>query len=86
MATQTVLPIHTRIERTERLLRMLEQDVPLLEMRFAALSPAQGRSARKYAAQLTAITRAELEKLQAESALAEVFLWNPADPTPEAAD
>ncbi|MBS1851250.1 MAG: hypothetical protein JST79_10085 [Acidobacteria bacterium] len=86
MATQTPLPIHARIERTERLLRMLEQDVPLLEMRFASLPPEQGRSARKYAAQLTAITRAELEKLQAENALAEALLWNPADPTPEAAD
>jgi hypothetical protein len=86
MATYTVLPIHTRIERTERLLRMLEQDAPLLDTRFAGLPPERGQSARKYAAQLTALTRAELEKLQAEYDLVESLLWNPADPTPEAAD
>ncbi len=76
-----MLPIHTRIDRAERLLRMLEQDAPLLAIRVAELTPECQQSAKSYAAKLTAQARAELEKL-----LQEGSLWDSNDATPEAAD
>ena len=76
-----MLPIHVRINRAERLLRMLEQDAPLLAVRVAQLTPERQQSAQSYAANLTAHTRAELEKLRLE-----VSAWDSNDPTPEPAD
>jgi hypothetical protein len=76
-----MLSIHVRIDRAQRLLRMLEQDAPLLARRVAELPPEHQQSAKLYAAQLTAKARAELEKL-----LAEGSLWDHNDPTPQAAD
>ena len=58
-----MLSIHVRIDRAQRLLRMLEQDAPLLAIRVSELTPERQQSAKSYAAQLTAQARAELEKL-----------------------
>jgi hypothetical protein len=76
-----MLSIHAKIDRTQRLLRMLEEDAPLLAVRVAPLTPERQQSAKNYAAQLTAYARAELEKLMEEG----TFL-DPNDPTPQAAD
>jgi hypothetical protein len=61
-----MLSIETRIDRTQRLLRMLEQDAPLLAIRVAPLSPEQQQSAKSHAAELTAQARAELQRLLQE--------------------
>ena len=74
-----MLSIHARIDRAQRLVRMLEQDAPLLAIRVAPLTPEYQQSAKNYAAELTAQARAELEKL-----LAERSHWVPADSTPAA--
>src|SRR2546430_9973408 len=76
-----MLSIHVRINRAERLLRMLEQDAPMLAVRVAELTPERQQSAKSYAARLTAHAKAELEKLRLE-----VCAWDSNDPTPEAAD
>ena len=61
-----MLSIHARIDRVERLVRMLEEDAPLLAIRVAQLTPEYQQSAKSYAAKLTAQARAELEKLVQE--------------------
>lgn len=76
-----MLSIHTRIDRTQRLLRMLEEDAPLLAVRVAPLTVECQRTAKEYAAQLRARTREELEKL-----IEQVSLWDSNDRTPQAAD
>ena len=76
-----MLSIHVRIDRAQRLLRMLEQDAPLLARRVAELTPERQRSAKTYAAQVTAQARAELEKL-----LEEGSYWDYNDPSPHPAD
>lgn len=76
-----MLPLHAKIDRTQRLLRMLEEDAPLLAMRVAPLTAERQQSAKDFAAQLTAHTRAELQKL-----IEERLLWDSNDPTPQAAD
>ena len=76
-----MLSLHAKIDRTQRLLRMLEQDAPLLAVRVAPLTAERQQSAKEYAAQLTAHARAELEKLVEEG-----LLWDSNDPTPQAAD
>lgn len=76
-----MLPIDTRIHRAQRLLRMLEEDAPLLAARVAELTPERQQSAREYAAHLTATARAELDRLREYARV-----WDSNDPTPEAAD
>jgi hypothetical protein len=76
-----MLSIHAKIDRTQRLLRMLEEDAPLLAVRVAPLTAERQQSAKDYAAQLTAHARAELEKL-----LEQGSFWDANDPTPQAAD
>jgi hypothetical protein len=76
-----MLPIHVKIDRAQRLLRMLELDAPLLARRVAELTPEGQHSAKSYAAQLTAQARAELEKL-----LEEGSYWDSTDPNPHPAD
>jgi hypothetical protein len=61
-----MLSIETRIDRAQRLLRMLEEDAPLLAVRVAELSPEHQQSAKTHAALLTAHARAELERLHQE--------------------
>ena len=62
------LSIDLRIDRAERLLRMIEQDAPLLEMRVAPLSREHQESAKSHAQLLAEITRAEIQKLRREKA------------------
>ena len=76
-----MLSIHTRIDRTQRLLRMLEEDAPLLAVRVSQLTPERQQSAKAYAAQLAVHARAELERL-----INQRSFWDSNDPTPQAAD
>jgi hypothetical protein len=76
-----MISVHERIDRTQRLLRRLEEDAPLMAVRIAELTPEHQRSAKEHAARLTAQARAELEKLAAE-----ICFWDANDPTPQAAD
>jgi hypothetical protein len=76
-----MLSLDVRIDRAQRLLRMLEEDTPLLAHRFAELTPERQQSAKSYAAQLIAHTQAELEKLSREKTV-----WRAGDSTPQPAD
>jgi hypothetical protein len=76
-----MLSIHAKIDRTQRLLRRLEQDAPLLATRVAGLSPEHQKSAKDYAERLTAHARAELQRL-----IQEQPFWDYNDSTPQAAD
>jgi len=76
-----MLPIHARIDRAQRLLRMLEEDAPQLALRVRDLTPERQQSAMEYAARLTAQARSELLKLIQQSTY-----WDSNDPTPHAAD
>ncbi len=61
-----MLPIEVRIERAQRLVKMLEQDAPLLAVRVAELTPEYQQSAKSHAALITDCARAELQRLMAE--------------------
>ncbi|MBV9180106.1 MAG: hypothetical protein JO356_02240 [Acidobacteria bacterium] len=61
-----MLPIELRIDRARRLLRMIEQDRPLLAMRVAPLSLEQQNSVKSYAELLEVRTRAEIQRLLKE--------------------
>lgn len=76
-----MLSINARIDRAQRLVRMLEEDAPRLDIRVAPLAIEHQQSAKNYAAQLTAHVRAELEKLMREGSF-----WDANDVTPQAAD
>ena len=76
-----MLPINTRIDRAQRLVQMLENDVPLLAIRVAELTPERQQMAKRYAAELAACARAQLERLMDECAARDAN-----DPTPQAAD
>ena len=67
-----MLPIDLKIDRAQRLLRMLEQDAPLLEMRVAPLSRERQDAAKSHASMLAELTRAEIQKLRREKELARV--------------
>jgi hypothetical protein len=62
------LPIDLRIDRAQRLLRMIEEDAPLLAARVAPLSRERQQSAKSYAQELAMLTRAEIESLLQEKA------------------
>jgi hypothetical protein len=76
-----MLSIQVRIDRAQRLVRMLEGDAPRLALRVAELTPDYQRSAKTYAAQLTAHARAELENV-----LEDGSYWDSNDNTPHPAD
>lgn len=76
-----MLSIYEKIDRAQRLLQLLEDDVPLLDVRVAGLTPERQRAAREFAAQLTATTRAELDRLISQRAD-----YDPGISIPEAAD
>jgi hypothetical protein len=63
-----MLPIEVQIERAQRLVRMLEQDAPLLAIRVAELTPEHQKSAKSHAAMITECARAELQRLMGEFA------------------
>jgi hypothetical protein len=76
-----MLSIDAKIGRAQRLVRMLEEDAPLLAIRVAQLGREHQDSAKSYAAQLTAKARAELERLILEGSF-----WDASDASPQAAD
>jgi hypothetical protein len=76
-----MLSIQVRIDRAQRLLRMLEEDAPLLDRRIAELTPEYQLSAKNHAAQLAAHARQELERLQLEESS-----WISLQTAPQAAD
>ena len=76
-----MLPIELRIDRAERLLRMIEQDAPLLAVRVAPLSAERQESAKSYARGLAAHTRAEIKRLLEEKSFTEF-----SESSPHAAD
>jgi hypothetical protein len=76
-----MLSIYAKIDRAQRLLRMLEEDAPLLAIRVAQLGPEHQNSAKSYAALVTAKARAELERLIQEGSF-----WDTSDASPQAAD
>jgi hypothetical protein len=61
-----MLPIDLRIDRAQRLLRMIEEDAPLLNRRVAPLSNEHQRAARLHAERLAQITREEIKRLLEE--------------------
>ncbi|HET8824117.1 MAG TPA: hypothetical protein VFM77_03235 [Terriglobales bacterium] len=65
------LSIDQRITRAQRLLQMIEEDAPLLEMRVAPLSREHQESAKSHAMLLANLTRAEIKKLRKEKAKAD---------------
>lgn len=74
-----MLPIELRIDRAQRLLRMIEQDAPLLAVRVAPLSIERQHSAKSYAQELAMMTRDEIQRLLQEKGLAEAFEQHAAD-------
>ena len=66
-----MLPIELRIDRVRRLLRMLEEDAPLLALRLAPLSAEHQTCVKTYAEELAACTRAEIVRLMAEMTFTE---------------
>jgi hypothetical protein len=72
-----MLSIEVRIDRAQRLLRLLEGDAPRLAVRVAELTPERQRSAQSYAAALSAHTRAELERLLREKSTGDADLSLP---------
>jgi hypothetical protein len=76
-----MLSLHAKIDRTQRLLRMLEEDAPLLAARVAHLTPEYQQSAKRYAARLAEQARLELQTL-----LDQDSPWDHNDPTPQPAD
>lgn len=62
-----MLPLEVQIERAQRLVRMLEQDAPLLAIRVSELTPEYQQSAKSHAAMVTTCARAELQRLLEES-------------------
>jgi hypothetical protein len=66
LSEPAMLTIEHRIDRAQRLLRMIEDDAPLLAVRVAPLSPERQKSAKSYARELAAMTRAEIRKLMKE--------------------
>ena len=65
------LSIDQKITRAQRLLQMIEDDAPLLEMRVAPLSREHQESAKSHAMLLAELTRAEIKKLRKEKNKAE---------------
>ena len=75
-----MIPLDEKIERTQRLLRRLEEDQPLLAIRVAPLGREQQESAKKFATQLLVQTKAELERLlEKKSQDFDAFVPSPAD-------
>lgn len=72
-----MLTIHQKIDRTARLVRWLEEDAPLLEIRVASLTPESQQAAKEFASKLRASAGAELERLKQQSASLDANDRNP---------
>jgi hypothetical protein len=75
-----MLSIQAKIARAERVVRMLEEDAPLLALRIAPLPPEQQKSVKSYADRLRAHAREELETLVLQGSFLDF------DGSPQAAD
>ena len=73
-----MLTLEHRINRAQRLLRMMEEDAPLLAVRVAPLSPDHQQSVQSYAQRLTERTREEIAQLLHEKTLIGAAEENPA--------
>jgi hypothetical protein len=62
----SMLTHEIRIERVQRTLRWLEEDVPLLEVRVAELSQERQKMAKRFAATVIQQAQAELQRLMEE--------------------
>ncbi|HZQ21715.1 MAG TPA: hypothetical protein VFA89_02855 [Terriglobales bacterium] len=60
-----MLSLHTRIEKTRRLLKNLQEDQQRMARRLAELKPEHREASKRFAAEIIAMTEAELEKLVA---------------------
>jgi len=76
-AEEAMLPIEFRLDRAERLLRIIEEDAPLLELRVAPLSAERQKSAKSYLQRLAERTRAEIKELLEEKELRGCVEQNP---------
>ena len=75
-----MLSLDEKIHRTQRLLKRLEEDAPLLARRVAELGPEHQESSKSFAAQMMAQARMELEKLrQAQANKVNLAFPAPAD-------
>ena len=63
-----MISLHEKIERAERLLKRLQEDEPLLAVRFAELAAEHRAESQLFAAEMLARTRTELERLRLEQA------------------
>jgi hypothetical protein len=72
-----MLPIELRIDRAQRLLRMIEEDAPLLNARLAPLSREHQRAARLHAERLAQITREEIKRLLEEKDIVDAVELSP---------
>jgi hypothetical protein len=61
-----MITLDERIERTQRLLRRLEEDQPYLNVRLSVLSAEYRQSANAFADRVRAEAEAELRRLLAE--------------------
>jgi rubrerythrin len=75
-----MIPLEEKIERTQRLLRRLEEDEPLLAARVAELGREHQESVKRFAARVLRETRAELQRLlDRKSSDYDAFFPSPAD-------
>jgi hypothetical protein len=72
-----MLSIDLRIDRAQRLLRLIEEDEPLLAVRLAPLSAEGQKSAKSYVQRLVERTQAEIEELQEQKNLSGTAEHNP---------
>lgn len=61
-----MISIDEKIDRAQRLLRIIDEDAPLLHRRVAELPREQQQSAKEHVAHIVAQTRAEIAKLMEE--------------------
>jgi hypothetical protein len=77
-----MVTLEEKIQRTQRLLRRLQDDEAMLAIRLAQLGQEQRESSTKFAAQIMAQTQAELQRLmeaRASVAYSELAFPAPAD-------
>jgi hypothetical protein len=72
-----MLSIDFRIDRAQRLLRLIKEDEPLLAVRFSPLSVERQKSAKSYVQRLIERTHAEIRELQEQQSLTGIAEHNP---------
>jgi hypothetical protein len=75
-----MLSLPEKIEKTQRLLKNLQEDQRLLTHRVAELKPEHQEASKRFAAEMIALTEAELKRLlSAHSSENDVSFPAPAD-------